>query len=204
MHDEVVDRTTDGTGAISQMTAADLHKLDAGYRFTRDGGQTFPYRGMGLTVPTLDEVLDAFPDALLAVELKQYRPSIVEAVISRFEAHKAMGRTIFAAFDDTTIRALRQRAPSEVSALATGEMLRLIGLPEADVSTYVPPADIVQPPMNNVTPELLSMAHGFGLKVHPWTVNARADMERLVDMGVDGMYTDDPETLLAVLKAKGR
>ena len=54
-------------------------------------------------------------------------------------------------------------------------------------------------------PPLISTGRGaFGLKVHPWTVNSRADMEQLIDLGVDGMYTDDPETLLAVLKARGR
>jgi glycerophosphoryl diester phosphodiesterase len=62
IHDETVDRTTDGTGAVQAMTFAELRMLDAGYEFTPDGGQTFPYRGMGIQIPTLVEVLAGFPD----------------------------------------------------------------------------------------------------------------------------------------------
>ena len=56
MHDETVDDTTDGTGPLLSFTSAELKELDAGYDWTPDDGQTFPYRGQGITVPTLEEV----------------------------------------------------------------------------------------------------------------------------------------------------
>jgi glycerophosphoryl diester phosphodiesterase len=78
LHDATVDRTTDGTGVVRNMTFAELRALDAGYRFTRDGGATFPWRGKGLTIPTLEEALERFADVPITVEFKQVsstRPS---------------------------------------------------------------------------------------------------------------------------------
>ena len=62
MHDETVDRTTDGIGRLEDMTLAQVKALDAGYRWTADGGQTYPYRGQGITVATVEELFQAFPD----------------------------------------------------------------------------------------------------------------------------------------------
>ena len=61
IHDDTVDRTTDGSGPVRDYSLADLRRLDAGYRWTDDDGATFPYRGKGIRVPTLEEVLRSFP-----------------------------------------------------------------------------------------------------------------------------------------------
>ncbi len=78
MHDATVDRTTDCTGLIKEMTFADLRNCDAGYNFSNDDGQTYPYRGTGLVVPTMQEVFDRYPDAPFIIEVKQSDPSIVD------------------------------------------------------------------------------------------------------------------------------
>jgi len=80
IHDDVVDRTTDGTGAVREMTLAELKRLDAGYRFTRDRGATFPFRGEGVGIPTLEEVYDEFGDVPINIEIKGERPGIEEAL----------------------------------------------------------------------------------------------------------------------------
>src|SRR5512136_1719024 len=69
-HDPFVESTTDGSGVIHDFTLAELKRLDAGYTWTQDGGQTFPYRGRGITIPTLKEVFQAFPDMNLNIDIK--------------------------------------------------------------------------------------------------------------------------------------
>jgi glycerophosphoryl diester phosphodiesterase len=69
IHDETVDRTTNGSGAIREMTLAEVKRLDAGYRFTPDGGRTYPHRGEGVKVPTLEEVYREFTDVPINVEI---------------------------------------------------------------------------------------------------------------------------------------
>ena len=68
-HDETVDRTTEGSGPLREFSFAELSKLDAGYRFSADGGRTFPFRGQGLRIPTLEEGLKVFPGARFNLEL---------------------------------------------------------------------------------------------------------------------------------------
>ena len=70
IHDPTIDRTTNGTGAVAALSVAQLQSFDAGYRFTPDGGRTFPFRGQGVRIPTIDEVFAAFPTIRLTIELK--------------------------------------------------------------------------------------------------------------------------------------
>ncbi|HEX2188056.1 MAG TPA: glycerophosphodiester phosphodiesterase family protein, partial [Longimicrobiaceae bacterium] len=73
IHDATVDRTTDGAGPVAELRLAELRRLDAGYRFTPDGGLTFPFRGRGVGLATLEETLRAFPEARVNVEVKDGR-----------------------------------------------------------------------------------------------------------------------------------
>src|SRR5665213_852735 len=70
IHDSTLERTTNGTGAVSALTLDDLQRLDAGHGFTRDGGRTFPFRGRGIRIPAFDFVLSAFPGVPMIVEIK--------------------------------------------------------------------------------------------------------------------------------------
>ncbi|MCP4421279.1 MAG: glycerophosphodiester phosphodiesterase, partial [Chloroflexi bacterium] len=76
-HDDSLERTTNGNGRIQDYTFAELQKLDAGYRFTPDDGQTFPFRGQGITIPILAEVFETFPRLWINIDIKQETPSIV-------------------------------------------------------------------------------------------------------------------------------
>ena len=82
LHDDVVDRTTDGRGPVAALSLAELRALDAGHRFSRDGGRTHPFRGRGLRVPTLAEALATFPDARFNLELKEGLPGLVEGCVA--------------------------------------------------------------------------------------------------------------------------
>lgn len=205
MHDAEVDRTTDGTGAIRELTFEALRALDAGYWFTPDGGQSYPWRGAGLVVPSLAEVLAAFPDLRFSVEIKQREPSIVDAVIAAIDENGGRPRVVGGSFDDATAAALRTAAPDLETAFALFETLLFVE--NADDDDYVPPARFLQSPMHIgetllVDASFVARAHALRLKVHPWTVNDPAELEELIAFGVDGIFTDDPARL-AQLVADG-
>src|SRR5919107_3636235 len=96
IHDPSADRTTSGSGAVAGVPLAGLRGMDAGHRFSPDGGRTYPYRGQGLRVPTLAEVLEEFPDVSVNIDIKDIRPGYEEAVIGTLRKTGAEGRTLVA------------------------------------------------------------------------------------------------------------
>lgn len=203
MHDATVDRTTDGTGRINDMTFDQLRDLDAGYWFTTDGGQSYPYRGQGVVVPALEEVLEAFGNFYFVTEIKQSNPSIVDAVLDVLERTGTADRVVIAAADDNVIAELRGKNPEIFTALAAGEMLTFATLEPQDERTYRPPSGFLQPPWEVADAEFMDRARRFDLKVHVWTVDDRPTMERLIELGIDGIMTDDPALLENVIDEKG-
>lgn len=197
LHDDTVDRTTDGSGTVKDMTFAELRLLDAGWAFSPDGGQTFPYRGMGIQIPTLDEVLEAFPDRYYLIEIKQMEPSIVPAVLELLDSHQVGDRVVVASFQQITIDEVRALDPELFTALTFNEMVEFYGAME--LPSYVAPALFVQAPWEVVNQELVDFAHSLDLKIHPWTVNGAPLMHDLIALGVDGIMTDDPVLLESVL-----
>jgi glycerophosphoryl diester phosphodiesterase len=200
MHDAAVDRTTDGSGRIDQMTLDELRALDAGHRFSPDDGATFPFRGQGVVVPTLDEVLAALPGRLFSIELKQAQPSIVAAVLATVDAHEARERVVLASFFDDTLFEIRAQSVDVLTSLGLGEMLAFNALTDETEPDYVPPARIIQAPFASVTPEVMARAERLGLAVQAWTVNDPAEMSRLLDLNVHGIMSDDPALLAQAIK----
>lgn len=201
IHDATVDDTTDGSGKVKEMTWAQLAALDAGYRFTTDGGKTFPWRGKGLRIARLDQVLAAHPKTWLSAEIKQATPDIAEPVMALFEKHDAVARTIFSSFSDPALAALRARRPDALTALGVSELMVFLTLEPADLATYKAPAPFAQPPEDLVDAQFVARAHAFGMKVQPWTVNNGARMKALLALGVDGLFTDDPALLAGLVTA---
>lgn len=203
MHDSTVDRTTNGTGKITAMTLEQLRNLDAGYDFSQDGGKTFPFRGKGIRVATLDEFLQSYPAGGYAIEIKQSDPPIGAQVVQAIVAHQALGQTVVASFNDQTISEVRAIEPKLTTALALGEMLALAGLADADEAAYVPPALVIQAPTGQMeTAALVGRAHRLGMKVQFWTVNDPVEMQALKAAGADGIFTDDPAKLAQVSQGK--
>lgn len=205
IHDPTVDRTTDGTGPVAAMTLAELRRLDAGYRFTPDGGQSFPFRGQGVRIPTIGEVLEALPHTRFTVELKTgtaQRP-LFEAV----RRADAAGRVI-AAGEATSSRTLFLEYPGVLSASSRQVMHFLILYRVGLHRFWRAPVVAVQIPESwrgrqLLSPRLVRAFHARGLAVHIWTVNEVADMERLLDWGVDGIVTDRPDRLADLLAERG-
>jgi glycerophosphoryl diester phosphodiesterase len=205
-HDETVDRTTDGSGLVRTLTLAELKGLDAGYRFSSDGGRTYPFRGQGVTIPTLAEVVDAFPQALLNIDLKQHDAATVEAMAVFIEERGLHDRLLIASFADGIIKAFRRRTQGRVATAGAGWETRRFWLASRlGLAGFVRlPCDALQVPpsmgrLTVVDRRLLTGAHRRGLQVHVWTVDEPAEMRRLLALGVDGIMSDRPDLLMEVL-----
>lgn len=197
IHDPTVDRTTDGRGAVASMTVAQLQALDAGARFTRDGGRTYPYRGLGIRIPTLAEVLERYPLAQLLLEIKSPLASV--AVRRVLEAHSAMGRAVVAAFASAGTHPFRSSgialgaAQSQIARLIVPALLRLrprslpfdvMCIPRSHRGIPLPIAAIVE------------AARPTGRLVHIWTIDDPSIARRLWAVGVRGIISNDPASIL--------
>jgi glycerophosphoryl diester phosphodiesterase len=151
---------------------------------------------MGIVIPTLDELLDAFPEAHYLMEIKQSDPPIVDEVLAILAAHEVGERVVIASFDDPTLEAVRAASPDTLTAMSAPEMAEF--LDRLDDPTYTPPCVFLQSPWEVSTQEVIDRAHALGMKVHPWTVNGALTMGDLIARGVDGLMSDDPALLVEV------
>lgn len=204
-HDRTVDRTTDGKGKISEMTLAEIKKLDAGFPFTSDGGATFPFRGQGIQVPTLEEIFAALPEMTFNVEPKQADPSITKPLCDMIRARKMIDRVIVGSFRQTAIDEFRQFCPEVATSATPSEVTDFLARSKTGISeSYTPPFQALQVPQNLgrlavVDKNFVENAHRKNIKVHVWTINKTEDMQRLIALGVDGIMTDYPDRLLELL-----
>ena len=198
MHDATLERTTNGIGAVSQQTLADLQKLDAGCRFSSDGGRTFPFRARGITIPTLESVLAAFRDVPFILELKTAEASVeVKRLLS---LAGAADRALVASFDDAAL------APFRGSAFALGASRRDIIKLYARALVPGSPShlsydSLAIPPNFRALPlpvlRFARMARNAGRTTHVWTVDDPAQARRYWAGGVNGIITNDPGVILA-------
>lgn len=197
-HDPTLERTTDGSGAVSALTLEELQRLDAGYRFTRDGGRTFPFRGCGLTIPTLELVLSTFPGVHMIVEIKT-RDASAEVLRLLTEAGAA-GRCLIGSFDEEAIMPFRG-TPIAHSA-SRRELIRLYArafVPGGP--SRLPYQALAIPPRFNGIPipvmRFARMARRAGATTHVWTVDDPAQAGLYWAGAVNGIITNDPGTILA-------
>jgi glycerophosphoryl diester phosphodiesterase len=194
-HDDTLDRILGRPGRIEDVTLADLRTI-------RTGGEP--------VVPTLSDVLDAFPNARLNVDLKT--DAAVDPTVETIWRLNARDRVLLASFDDRRIRWVRRVCgPRQATSLARGEVaaLRIGSLYGRGLWGYVPGAAAAQVPLRFmgirvVNERFVRYAHRLGLHVHVWTVDDPAQMRELLDLGVDGIMTDHIEVLRAVLMERGQ
>jgi len=210
LHDATLDRTTDGEGPVRQHTFEAVSRLDAGYRFTYEG-RLFPFRGQGVRVPLLETLLRLYPDFRFNIEIKQESPPIVEAVVDLLGRTGTADRTLLAAENDTTMRAIRAAVGDRVATgMSAGDVAEFIGrCRSGDWSDYKPLGRAMQIPprfrdVELVTPQTIAAAHRLGIEVHVWTINDAAEIERLLDLGVDGIMSDLPGLAAVAAARRGR
>lgn len=208
IHDATVDRTTDGHGPVAEKRLAELRELDAGYRFRDEDGR-HPFRGQGIRIPTLDDVLTALPGTAFTVEIKI--GTVQEALREIIQKHDASHRVVVAGMDHRDQALFRDydgptSAPTRAVRLFYAlHRLRAAWLwPRTADVFQVPeraPHDAVegQRVLRIVTPRFVRDAARKGVPVHVWTVNDPAAMRRLLEWGVDGIITDRPDRGARVL-----
>ena len=197
MHDTTVNRTTDGTGAVAEMTWEELKKLDAAYNFTVDA-KSFHLRGKGIGVPRLIDVLEEFPDWKLQIEVKKAPLSLAKKLSEVLKEYQAEEKILLSCFDENMMAELRRQCPG-VATSATPSEIRFFTLAafchlEGVIS---PKYSSLQVPLRAsgwslVTPRTVAAARSRGLKVIPWTIDSEADVEVCRQAGVDGFNTTFP------------
>jgi glycerophosphoryl diester phosphodiesterase len=204
IHDDTLERTTNGTSAVRQLDFAEVRRYDAGFRFEIDGAH--PFRGRGVRVPSLEETLEAFPAIPLNIEIKQGEPPIEAIVVDLLDRHGALDRVLLAAEDDRVMERIRARTPGVATSAAYGEARDFFERCFADrFADYEPIARALQIPPRTagielVVAETIAAAHRFGLEMHVWTINDETEMARLLTLGVDGVMSDYPGRLVGVVR----
>ncbi|MEO7002268.1 MAG: glycerophosphodiester phosphodiesterase [Ktedonobacterales bacterium] len=208
IHDETLERVTDGTGAIRQYTRDELRHFDAGYRFTRDGGATYPYRGQGITLPTLREVYERFPDTRINIDMKDNDPELEQRLWALLQEFGAEERTLVGSFYPVALARFRRLTAGRVATAAGPAETRnfLLGHLFRATGWLRPAYDALQAPETHrgirvVSPGSIYAAHRLGLDVHVWTIDDRETMDRLLAWGVDGLMSDRPDVLAQALAA---
>jgi glycerophosphoryl diester phosphodiesterase len=205
-HNPRLDGVTDRTGAIATLSIAEVEAADAGYAFSPDGGRSFPFRGRGVRIPRLEELLLRWPRARVNIDPKA--DACVEPLVALIERTGAWNRVGIGAFSDRRLR--RVRALSRGRA-CTSMGPRAVGVARVAALCGRMPrqgADCVQVPLRRgpipiVTAGFVRAAHRANLPVHVWTVDDEATMHYLLELGVDGIMTDRPRLLRDVLAARG-
>lgn len=203
-HDDDLARTTDRAGLIGEMALSELRWADAGYRFSADGGATFPFRGRGLTIPTLAEVLGGCPSVRVVVEVKQRAPSLIGTMLGVIDTLGARERVLVASEHPEPLSEIRALAPGIPTNFSAPEVRAFFAALTHQDARYRPPAPALQiPPFHEattlVTAQSVEFAHSMDVEVHVWTVNEASEMSRILGLGVDGIITDFPERCLALI-----
>lgn len=205
-HDDTLNRLTDTKGRIEDMTLTEVQAADAGYTLSLDGGQTFPFRGQGVRVATLTEMLTEFPNLPLSIEIKQVAPSLGVPFCKALRDTGATSRVLVSSFSDVAMGDFRAACPEVLTSMTEKELRPLVLLGKVGLAELAPlPGRSAQVPMTGggitvVTPSFVNAMHRRGVAVQVWTINDEATMRRLIGMGVDGILTDDPVLLRRVLE----
>lgn len=205
LHDETVDRTTNGSGDVTALTFGELVGLDAGYNHRGPDG--YEHRGQGVRVPRFEELVTSFPDACFVVDLKM--DGVVGPLALLIESHDLRGRLIAGAFSDSRLAEFREATDDRVPVSTGPTLTRLWLLASRARRGAGAEASAIQVPtqlrgVRIVDRRLVDAAHRNGLQVHVWTVNDPEEMKSLLDLAVDGIVTDRPDLLKELLVERGQ
>lgn len=179
IHDYEIDRTTNGQGAVSDMTLTELKSFDA---------------GSGEKIPLLSEALDMARGRIkVNIELKVL--DVEARVLELIRTRKMQHEVVISSFFHDTLSVVRELDTSIPTAA-------LISEEHADFVSLIQnlKANAINPHYDLVTPEFIESAHGNGIGVYAWTVNHQDTMLDMIRFGVDGIITDHPETCLELMR----
>jgi glycerophosphoryl diester phosphodiesterase len=235
IHDATVDRTTNGTGRVDSMTLEQIKELDAAHWFVPDCGtcagedaSAYTYRGIAtgekrmpkklrkkrmftasdFKIPTLEEVLQTFPNELINIEIKATAPETEpyeEELAALLAEYNRGSDTIVVSFLDHALERFKFFNPDVHTATGTGQTAafrlssegELPGAPNPRYMALQVPITFEGVPV--ISQDFVDDAHANDFAVHVWTINDRATMEQLIEFGVDGIMTDRPKLLQTIL-----
>jgi glycerophosphoryl diester phosphodiesterase len=176
--------------------------VDAGFRFTDTRG-SHPFRGLGIGVPTLRDVLRRFPDVPIIVEMKVDRREMGEAVAAEVVAAAAVDRVCAAGDGSLAVRAARAALPQMASSGCRWDVrLALyrswLGWSPGRVRYGGYQVPETAGSIRVVSRRFIALAHRDGLEVQVWTVDDEADMQRLLSWGADALISNRPDLAVAV------
>jgi glycerophosphoryl diester phosphodiesterase len=205
IHDESVDRTTNGSGSVEEMTLAELKELDAAYWWSVDEGESYPFRGKGLVIATLEDIFKAFPGYPVNIEIKKTKRSIAQPLCDLIREYDMQDKALIASFHDERMAEFREVCPEVATSGSRSEVKEFVILNYAFLGgIYSPLESSIQVPEKDsgillVRPGLMRGAHRRNLQIHIWTPNSPEDLQRFINMGVDGIITDRPDILMELL-----
>lgn len=201
IHDQALDRTTDRTGLVRDLSADELARVDAGYRFEHQG--QFPFRGQGIGVPRLDHVMTKYSDTRMIIEMKGGQPELARAVARCIRRAEAVVRTCVGSFYQPSIDTMRAEHPEIFTSASTAEArwalhrswVRWPWVGRQPYIAFQVPERVGR--MRVVSPAFVRQVHKQGQVLQVWVVNERDDIRRLLDWGVDGIISDRPDIAIA-------
>ncbi|MGE5361727.1 MAG: glycerophosphodiester phosphodiesterase [Bacteroidales bacterium] len=215
-HDPSLDRTTNGAGPLSAMTAAALGQLDAGCRFP--GAGDFPYKGRGFSVPTLRTVLERYRGVRIIIEMKGRREDLARETLAEVRRAQALDTVCFAGAEVRLLQVVRSLEPQAATSAGRAEIRwalyrswagwspgrrssavrRLAGVGSGYLVFQVPEK---AGSIRVVSPRFVRAAHSVGVPVQVWTVDQESDMRRLLGWSIDGIITDRPDIAVSVVRS---
>ena len=203
-HDPDLRRICGRDERIPELDYAQLADADAAYNFTPDG-RNFPFRGQGLKIPRLEEVLTACPGQRFIVEIKQSAPSVAPATLEVIDRCGMARRVILASQHQAPLDEVRRLRPGMPTSFSGLEIASFFAALNSGTNDYHPAAPALQIPpryqgMELATPASVAAAHRLGIELHVWTINEEHEMRALLAMGVDGILSDFPERLLRLIQ----
>lgn len=206
-HDATLERCTNGEGPLAERSFTELRRLDAGFHFTPDGGQSFPFRAQGVRIPALREVLRAFPGLRINLEMKPETPGTEEVLHQVLREEHALERVCLGSEHDAVAERLVARMPDAChfyprDALTACVLAVRAGEPPPEEPRYtVLDMPLYFSEVRLVDEDFLRALAGHGKWVNVWTVDDPEEMRRLVSEGVGGIMTDRPDLLRRILDA---
>jgi glycerophosphoryl diester phosphodiesterase len=190
LHDETVDRTTDGSGRVDELLLEDIKKFDAGsWKDVRFAGEP---------IPTLEEVLEKYRGrAHLHIELKEGHPGLAERVAKLVQEHQAEGSATIISFASDMLKKVGELAPS----LPRGWLVRHLDDQSVADAVFMNVFQL-SPPAKSLTPELVRLVHRRGLSVRAWSVHLEEDARHVLKCGADGMTVDWPDRAKALVTSR--
>ena len=204
IHDETVDRTTNGHGFVKDLTLAQIKELDAGYNFKDQKTGEYTWRGKGVKIPLLSEVFDKFPDRRMLIEVKPNSSELAEAFYNMAKKYNRLDKTVFTSEHGPVIRYQRTLDASILTAAPSDEVLKAVMLASIGLEAWDKmPADMFcipekQDGIQVFSQELLREANKRNKKVFIWTIDNESDMSRLIKENVNGLITDRPKALASL------